>query len=144
MDTVYSRLRHWRRSLADQLGLPPFFVLSNRHLAGVAAALPATLEDLARCPGLGPKRLAQFGEELVAQVNQCLAEGLEPGIPLPEPEGSADFGAEGLSLSPDDMLAIVKVWRRDTAARLAKRLSGRFTPAQVEEALQIMLPTLPV
>jgi DNA helicase-2/ATP-dependent DNA helicase PcrA len=58
-------LRTWRlaRSRAD--AVPAYVVLSDRHLDGIAERAPATLEQLAACPGIGPSRLETYGEDIL-------------------------------------------------------------------------------
>jgi len=110
--------------------VPSFFILSNAQLAGVALRKPATLEELAACPGMGPKKLAQFGAILLEQLALAVAEGLEAGVVEPEPPP-----APPESLSEADLAEILAGLRKELAQRVARRLKGRFTPAQVEQAL---------
>lgn len=136
METIYDRLRQWRWQRARDLNLPGFFILSNAYLAGVAAASPATLDELAACPGVGPKKLEQFGEDLLRQIARCREEGLEPGVlPPPPPETSS------AELTEDDLAEIALCLRQELAQRLARRLKGRFSPHQIEEALRKLSPT---
>lgn len=139
MDSIYARLRQWRLEQARLQNVPSFFVLSNRHLAAVAVAMPITLEQVAQCPGMGPKRLEQFGQQLADLVAQAVAEGLEPGVELvapPEPEQAPPH-----ELTAADLSDIAAAFRREVARQVAKRLKGRFTVAQVEQALcQVNLP----
>ena len=132
MDTIYSRPRHWRWQYALSLNVPSFFILSNAHLAGVALRQPATLEELAACPGMGPKKLAQFGPLLLDQVSLCVADGLEAGVVEPEPLPTP---SDESSLSEADLAEIMAGLRKELAQRVAKRMKGRFTPAQVEQVL---------
>ncbi|HWI65672.1 MAG TPA: HRDC domain-containing protein [Symbiobacteriaceae bacterium] len=127
METVYERLRTWRWNLAKELNVPSYLILSNAYLANVARAMPATLEELAACPGLGPKKVAQFGEELLALVAACRAEGLEPGV-LPVPAPAETLG-EG------DVAEILAGLRRELARQVTRSFKGRYTPAQVEAVL---------
>jgi ribonuclease D len=132
METIYSRLRSWRSEQARQLNVPSFFILSNAHLAGVAAARPATMDELSACAGLGPKRLAQFGQALLEVLLQCQTEGLEPGVvqPQPEPEPVEP------PLTEEAITEIGAALRKEWGRWLARRFKGRYTPAQVEEALR--------
>lgn len=57
--SIYTRLREWRRCMAAALGLPPYIIMSNAHLAGVALAAPATAQELSCCPGIGEKKLVE-------------------------------------------------------------------------------------
>lgn len=144
MDTIYARLRAWRWQKALELSVPSFFILSNRHLAAVAAAAPTSTDLLANCPGIGTKKLAQFGQELVELVAQAVAEGLPPGVEPIGAEPSASAAAEpepepAPSLSADDLHTIAGELRRDMAQRLTKRFKGRYSVHQVEEALRRLL-----
>jgi len=128
MDTIYSRLRTWRLQYALSLGVPTFFILSNAQLAGVALRSPSSVEELAACPGIGPKKLAQFGALLLDQVCACVAEGLEPGVVVPEVPQAAP-------LSETDLAEIMAGLRQELTERVTRRLKGRYSAAQVEEAL---------
>ncbi|HLN64250.1 MAG TPA: HRDC domain-containing protein [Symbiobacteriaceae bacterium] len=131
MDTIYARLKAWRFETARSLGVPSFFILSNAHLAGVALARPMYAEELAACPGMGPKKMAQFGADLLAQVQACLAEGLEPGVvPLAEPVPAQN------PLSESDFAEIAAGLRKELARQLVRRFKGRYSEAQVVEALR--------
>lgn len=133
METLFGRLKEWRRSTASLLEVPPYFVLSNAHLAGIALAAPSTQEELAQCPGMGPKKLAQFGTALLTLVAQGLAEGLEPGV-VPPPVPEAKPQAE------PDPVEILSATRREMAKFVAKRLKGRFSPGQIESVLATWVP----
>jgi DNA helicase II / ATP-dependent DNA helicase PcrA len=65
---VDAALREWRsqRSRAD--GVPAYVVLNDRHLRGIAERRPTTTDGLASCPGIGPAKLAAYGDELLALV----------------------------------------------------------------------------
>jgi DNA helicase-2/ATP-dependent DNA helicase PcrA len=69
LKVLVDALKAWRkqRSTADKV--PAYVVLSDTHLAGIATAAPETLEDLARCPGIGPTKLERYGDEILAVVN---------------------------------------------------------------------------
>jgi RecQ family ATP-dependent DNA helicase len=51
---VYDALRDWRREVAQELGWPAFRVASNRTIAGIARAAPASEDELAAVRGVGP------------------------------------------------------------------------------------------
>lgn len=138
MDTILSRLRSWRWQKALELSVPSFFILSNRHLAAVAMAAPTSIEQLAECPGIGEKKLAQFGPELVELIAHCVGEGLATGV---EPLGSEPAAPPepGSTLSAEDLSTIAGELRRDIAQRLGRRLGGRYSSRQLEEALRRLL-----
>lgn len=133
MDSIYSRLRSWRFQLAREMNVPSFFILSNAHLAGIAVARPTTVDELAHCPGIGPKKLALFGQSLVDVVAASVADGLAPGVELPEPQPAPEPDS---TLTQDDLDLIASGLRKELALRLVRRFKGRFSAAQVEEALR--------
>lgn len=66
---VIDALRAWRKAVADRDRGPAYVVFSNKHLDGIAAAAPSTLEELRRCPGVGPAKLDRYGDELLAVLD---------------------------------------------------------------------------
>lgn len=71
------RLIRWRRDKTDELGVPAFVVLSQKSLLAIADRLPRTSGELARVPGIGKRKLSQFGDELLSIVEDfCADNGL--------------------------------------------------------------------
>ena len=64
----FEALRAWRAEQARQAGVPPYVILHDRTLREIARRRPATLEELADIPGIGPRRLATHGEALLAEL----------------------------------------------------------------------------
>ncbi len=67
-DKLLESLKAWRRDRAKADGVPAYVVLHDAHLQGIAARLPQSLAELARCPGIGPTKLERYGDEIVAVV----------------------------------------------------------------------------
>ena len=61
-------LRTWRRQRAD--GKPAYTVIDDRTLAAIVQQLPASEDELSRIDGIGPTRLARYGDELLALVRE--------------------------------------------------------------------------
>jgi ATP-dependent DNA helicase RecQ len=59
-------LKEWRRKEAARRAVPAYVVFHDRTLVALAAARPATLDDLSAIPGIGPARLEAYGEDLLA------------------------------------------------------------------------------
>ena len=127
-NTIYERLRRWRRERAREIRRPAYFVLSNAHLEYLALACPTTAEELANCPGLGPKRLAEYGESLLEVLRQAAEEGLEAGV---APPGAAP-------LTEEDVAEIAAALRQELARLLSRRFRNRFTTVQLAEALSLL------
>jgi DNA helicase-2/ATP-dependent DNA helicase PcrA len=65
---VVEALKAWRKKRASADGVPAYIVLSDAHLNGIAAKMPSSLDELARCAGIGPTKLERYGDEIVAAI----------------------------------------------------------------------------
>jgi DNA helicase-2/ATP-dependent DNA helicase PcrA len=74
---VEAALREWRRERSKADGVPAYVVINDRHLMGIAERRPTTPQALAGCPGIGPAKLAAYGDELVALVAASVGDGAE-------------------------------------------------------------------
>ena len=75
---VEQALRAWRKERSAADGVPAYVVLNDRHLLGIAERRPATTRGLAACPGIGPAKLAAYGDELLALLAAATATGEPP------------------------------------------------------------------
>jgi ATP-dependent DNA helicase RecQ len=66
---LFARLKAWRPDEARRRSLPPYVVFHDRTLAAIAAARPAAPADLARIKGIGPAKLAAYGDALLRLMN---------------------------------------------------------------------------
>jgi hypothetical protein len=82
-------LESWRATVARELGVPNYAVLTDAALRAIAMERPQTREELARIPGVGPRILAKFGDDVLRQMT-------EQAAPLAEVAASAAIVAEGL------------------------------------------------
>jgi ATP-dependent DNA helicase RecQ len=81
------KLRDWRGQKARAADVPPFLILSDATLRLLAEQQPHALEQLPQIKGLGPKKIEQFGQELLAILGTedfTPAENEEVDLPLPE------------------------------------------------------------
>jgi DNA helicase-2/ATP-dependent DNA helicase PcrA len=62
---VLAALREWRRGRAGRDRVPAFLVAHDRTLADVARRRPRDHAGLRACHGIGPAKLARYGDELV-------------------------------------------------------------------------------
>jgi len=44
-------------------------VLANKHIAGIAAAMPVGAAELRACDGIGPAKLERYGDEILAVLD---------------------------------------------------------------------------
>jgi ribonuclease D len=68
MSRRIDKLRRWRVSATEQVGLEPGVLLPNRLISAIAEAAPRTLEDLARVEGVRRWRVDVLGEGLLAAL----------------------------------------------------------------------------
>jgi ATP-dependent DNA helicase RecQ len=67
---LFEALRRYRRRKADERSVPPFIVFSDATLRDLARHRPSTLHQLSGIHGIGEKKLAEYGAELLAEINQ--------------------------------------------------------------------------
>ncbi|WP_207957887.1 HRDC domain-containing protein, partial [Streptomyces sp. YIM 98790] len=65
-EELYERLRAWRLERARELGRPAYAVFTDVTLIAIAEDVPSSTGELSRIPGVGPHKLRQFGEEVLA------------------------------------------------------------------------------
>lgn len=81
---LFATLRSWRNTTAAAREEPGYRVVTNGVLAAVAALRPRTPEELLLVPGVGPRTIARYAEELIAVVAAEPDAGAAGGR-LPEP-----------------------------------------------------------
>jgi len=59
------RLRDWRTSEAERLGLPQFFVLGTSTLRNIAIQRPRTLSELKMIDGISLEKIEKFGPSII-------------------------------------------------------------------------------
>lgn len=80
---LFERLRSWRGEQARRQQVPAYVVLHNSHLEEIAARKPRTIHELGTIKGVGLRRAARYGEELLALVH---------GKEAPGPDRDTDDG----------------------------------------------------
>jgi ATP-dependent DNA helicase RecQ len=68
---LFQTLRALRKKLADARGVPAYVVLSDATLLEIARRRPASEEELRGISGIGPKKLVQYGEVLLAAIAEA-------------------------------------------------------------------------
>ena len=83
---LLARLKDWRRETAAARGWPAYVVLPDKTLNAIAVRRPATMDELAACPGIGPIKLDLYGEQLLELVAGYLPESAPEGVADDSPE----------------------------------------------------------
>ena len=72
--TLLEYLIQWRRDKVRETGLSAFLILTNKTLWAISDLAPTTADALLSMPGFGPSHLEKYGEDLLALIDQALAE----------------------------------------------------------------------
>ena len=67
-DELFERLRTLRKDIADRQGVPAYLVFSDRTLREMAETRPRTESDLLEVSGVGPAKLARYGERFLSVI----------------------------------------------------------------------------
>ena len=62
-------LREWRKSEAEKLGLPQFFVFGSSTLRSIVLLHPRNLAQLRTVSGIAPEKIEKYGAEILALCN---------------------------------------------------------------------------
>ncbi len=63
---LFEQLKKWRSEKAQQVGIPPYLICTNRQFAELIKLKPKSLSQIAQIDGLGPAKQKQYGQELLA------------------------------------------------------------------------------
>lgn len=63
---LFERLRNWRGEQARAQKVPAYVVLHNSHLEEIASRKPRNVRELGSIKGIGLRRAARYGEEILA------------------------------------------------------------------------------
>lgn len=69
---LFDELRTLRHDLAAQAGVPAYIVFTDETLRQLAARQPTTLAEMRAVHGVGDKKLADYGEEFLACIADCI------------------------------------------------------------------------
>jgi ATP-dependent DNA helicase RecQ len=84
---LFDALRKWRRAKAEERGIPPFIVCGDATLRDLARRRPASEESLLECHGIGEKKCAEYGEELLGEIaTYCDQQGLSLDVDAQSPK----------------------------------------------------------
>lgn len=83
---LYDRLNAWRRAYAEEKNVPAFTVFYTKTLLAIANYLPADENDLLTIPGIGPRKAADFGKDILRMVKEFTDTATELTIVPPHPD----------------------------------------------------------
>ncbi|MGH2718848.1 MAG: HRDC domain-containing protein, partial [Actinomycetota bacterium] len=65
---LMAALRQWRREEAGRRELPAYIIFHDKTLAAIAEARPQNKVALGRIAGIGPAKIAAYGDAVLAVV----------------------------------------------------------------------------
>ena len=68
-DPLFEELRACRRTLAKELGVPPYVIFHDATLREMSAARPPTLRALGQISGVGTRKLEEYGQAFLDVLN---------------------------------------------------------------------------
>lgn len=83
---VFEALRAWRAAQAKEQGVPAYVIFHDATLRDIVSRRPATLGELGTVGGVGEKKLATYGEGVLAVLSDGAASpGATASAPAPAP-----------------------------------------------------------
>jgi ATP-dependent DNA helicase RecQ len=67
---LFDRLRAYRTDQAHERGVPPYVVFSDATLRDLARQQPSNEEELLAVHGIGAKKCAEYGEDILVEISQ--------------------------------------------------------------------------
>lgn len=68
---VFSKLREWRKAVAEKEAIPVYAVLSNEQLAAIVQKKVASKAALKEIEGIGDARIEKYGDALLQVLGQA-------------------------------------------------------------------------
>jgi len=94
---LFALLRQKRKEMADEAGVPPYVIFSDRTLTEMAAYYPQSSRSLLSIAGVGQVKLEKYGDAFLDVIKPyCKKQGLEE-VPHPQPFSRGEKGAKSPS-----------------------------------------------
>jgi ATP-dependent DNA helicase RecQ len=71
---LFEHLRKWRQGVAAEHRVPPFVIFHDSVLRGLARVRPSKKDMLRQVPGIGERKLADFGQRLLELIHSFCSE----------------------------------------------------------------------
>ena len=133
---LFERLRALRKQLADERGLPPYMIFQDTALRHMAARLPATEAQLRLVPGIGERKIRDYGEPVLAEIAAYVAETGAEAEALELPEARPKRTKGGLGGSARETAALFEAGESVAQIAQARRLSPRTIEQHLAEAIE--------
>ena len=122
--TLFELLKEWRRRRADADSVPAYVICHDAALRGIAAARPASSEELIAVNGIGPAKSQRYGAQILAEVRAYASEHPRAERIVPPPHMRRDAPLLDPVLMEDGKLRNLSEYQREvrlTHARAFER-----------------------
>jgi ATP-dependent DNA helicase RecQ len=65
---LFEQLRALRKTIAEELKVPPFIIFSDASLSNMCSVLPRNQEEFLQVTGVGKFKLEQYGDDFLKVV----------------------------------------------------------------------------
>jgi ATP-dependent DNA helicase RecQ len=72
---LFSKLRKLRKSIADEVGLPPYVVFSDATLIDMAEILPTSYGEMLAVNGVGQVKLEKYADKFLDAIQEHVTHG---------------------------------------------------------------------
>jgi len=69
-EKIFDRLRTWRMGTAREHNVAAYIIFNDATLREIAKARPTALDDLRGISGVGEKKLASYGDQIVELIRE--------------------------------------------------------------------------
>ncbi|HTE86992.1 MAG TPA: DNA helicase RecQ [Dehalococcoidia bacterium] len=131
-DPMFEQLRTLRKQLAGDLGVPPYVIFHDTTLRQMSEDRPTTLQLLRRIPGVGERKLQDYG---MAFLEVIQGSGTTRSEAPPPPR--LVTAHVGLSDSAEATLALFRTGLGPQEIAAQRRLSGSTVSEQLARAIDL-------
>jgi len=71
-DEHFEALRELRKEIADEVGVPPYIVFSDKTLKEMASVLPQDDESFLDINGVGQVKLERYGKQFIEKIRELV------------------------------------------------------------------------
>lgn len=119
---LFEDLRKLRKTIAEERSVPPYLVLIDTALRGLARSRPSTMPGLAKVRGLGDKKIREFGKRLIECIERHVrARNLSSDV-FDAPRAPATPQATTKKLSTSDMRAMAMFEQGASVAEVCEQM----------------------
>jgi ATP-dependent DNA helicase RecQ len=134
---LFDHLRDWRRAMALDRQVPAYVVLTDNTLRDLARVRPITTKSLQTIPGIGQRRLAELGADLIAAISEYCAQhdvptDVQAGAESAAASGEAAIGSVGSGRVSESRRAAFSMFDQQRTIEEVMSYAGRARSTVVQ------------